>query len=427
MRSSIRFLLCGKPSAVSHLLFFAFSLLLPAFAASPVAPQYQDSVSVINFKQGFAIDSNKIISSPELISFANLVDSICRNEKVEFVKITGLSSIDGPVGYNNRLALARAKSMMSWLTNNTSLTPNVFKLAAKGEDWGLFEKLVKKNKSIPNWQQVVDIIQSKESDNDKEYRLRRLDNGIVWKYLAEHTFPKMRTVEISLGANHRFLIMNDEPQEETPEPEVVEEVVVEVIETPVEEPQPAEEVITEPEPAPVMLAEDWQRKFRIGTDLPYWVMLWSNLSFEIDLAKHWSFNLPVYFSAMNYFKHTLKFRVFGFQPGIRYWLKETNRGVYFDAHYGMAWWDFAFDGKYRYQDEGRHSPLLGGGLAAGYRLPISKNGRWSMDFGAGVGVYHIRYDRFQNKYNGKRIDSKSKTVFFPDNLNVSIIYNIPVK
>ncbi len=37
---------------------------------------------------------------------------------------------------------------------------------------------------------------------------------------------------------------------------------------------------------------------------------------------------------------------------------------------GLAYYNFAFNGKYRYQDHLRQTPALGGGLSIGYRLPL---------------------------------------------------------
>lgn len=89
---------------------------------------------------------------------------------------------------------------------------------------------------------------------------------------------------------------------------------------------------------------------------------------------------------------------------------------------GFAYWNFAFGGEYRYQDDRRRTPALGGGISAGYRLPISKDKRWEMEFGLGVGAYRANYNRFVNEKNGKLVDTVKKVYFGPDFIGVSFSY-----
>lgn len=402
-------------------LFFISALI---FTHSAKGQEYRKIEPVttdttLTYTQPFAIDKDVVVTSTQLSEFSQEVDSIMRTDTITHVSITGLASIDGPESLNKRLARSRALAMEKYLMETTSIPEGVITTAWKGEDWKLFRQLVSEDPQIPMQKRVLQIIDSKMSLTAKEGGIKGLDNGNTWQYLAKHIFPMMRCAEVVLNVKHRFIVPIPE---EIIEVEEVDEIVEEV------------PVVIEPEEPEVVVAEtveevieECRRNFYIKTDLPYWLMSWSNLAFEIDMAPHWSFNLPIYFSAVNYFKRNIKFRTFSFQPGVRYWLNGCNTGVYLEAHYGMGWWNFAFGGEYRYQDHFRKSPTMGGGIGAGYRLPVSKNGRWTMEFGGGVGVYRLDYDRFQNRPNGKLIDSHKKTVFFIDNVNVSISYSIPVE
>src|SRR5690554_7135701 len=94
--------------------------------------------------------------------------------------------------------------------------------------------------------------------------------------------------------------------------------------------------------------EEWNRKLHLKTNAIGLGMAIANVAAEVDLAKHWSFTLPVYYSAWDYFKSTIKFRTFALQPEFRYWLSEENDGFFAGAHFGLAYYNFAFDGDYRY-------------------------------------------------------------------------------
>ena len=91
----------------------------------------------------------------------------------------------------------------------------------------------------------------------------------------------------------------------------------------------------------------------------------------------------------------------------------------------FAYYNFAFDGNYRYQDKDGQTPTLGGGMSLGYRLPIGKGERWNMEFALGAGVYPLHYDLFHNEPNGQLYDTRKKTRFGLDNALVGISYRIP--
>ena len=425
------------------------SLILGSFVVcllnlkAEASPQSSDNpLTIINFNQGFEKGSRTIESTPELLRFSSIIDSILRNDNtIEYVEVAGVSSIDGPEALNTRLAKDRAVAMAEWLKSTTSVDPSTLNVTSRGEDWDMLRLLVNRDNKMPFKEEILKIIASTRSNDAKEKTLRTLQNGEAWDYLSQNTFPLMRTAQVALGEKHKFLLLqdtgNDDPEPEVkPTVEIVEEEVEEEIIIPteiipeVEEKQdsvvihPVEVAKIDTVPLP---QDQWRRRLYIKTDLPYWLLTWSNLSVEVDLAPHLSINAPIVYSALDYFQKTTKFRIFGLQPGIRYWLRPDNKGVYLEAHYAFAYYDFAFNGKYRYQDYLRKTPAQGGGIAAGYRLSISKNGRWAMEFGGGIGVYKLHYDKFINEPNGKRVTSEKKTYFGLDNLNISISYSFPIE
>ena len=176
--------------------------------------------------------------------------------------------------------------------------------------------------------------------------------------------------------------------------------------------------------------EGWSRKLHLKTNAIGLGMAIANVAAEIDLAKHWSFTLPVYYSAWDYFKSTIKFRTFALQPEFRYWLSEENDGFFGGVHFGLAYYNFAFDGDYRYQDHNRETPAIGGGVSVGYRMPISKNNRWRVEFSLGAGVYSNHYDKFHNTprtKDGLMIESIKKTYWGIDQAAVSFSYSFDLK
>ena len=111
---------------------------------------------------------------------------------------------------------------------------------------------------------------------------------------------------------------------------------------------------------------------------------------------------------------------------MRYWLKEDD-GLFFGAHLGLAYYNYAWDGDYRIQDKDKNTPALGGGLSVGYRLPISKNNRWKMEFSVGGGVYDLHYNKFHNQRNGFMVETVKDTYFGLDQVAVSFSYMFDFK
>lgn len=178
------------------------------------------------------------------------------------------------------------------------------------------------------------------------------------------------------------------------------------------------------------IAEQWHRTLSVKTNALGLGLAIANAAVEIDLCKHLSFNLPVYYSAWDYFSETIKFRTLAVQPEIRYWFSEKNLkndGWFVGAHFGLAYYNIATDGEYRTQDHDGTSPALGGGLAVGYRMPISRNNRWKVEFSIGVGAYSLHHDKFRNYHNGLLVYTEKKTYIGIDQASVSFSYTFDLK
>ena len=65
-------------------------------------------------------------------------------------------------------------------------------------------------------------------------------------------------------------------------------------------------------------------------------------------------------------------------------------GLYFQAYVHGGCFGLCFDANRGWVGEG-----IGGGLGAGYVLPISKNGHWRLEFGLQAGFFRCKYDPYQ--------------------------------
>lgn len=192
----------------------------------------------------------------------------------------------------------------------------------------------------------------------------------------------------------------------------------------------SDSVPQEPQPYPATAATgSMPQRWHVKTNLMGWTMMVSNIAIECDFGPHWSITLPVYYSGVNYFTRTLKFRTFTIQPEVRYWFgdhSDTAPQWFVGAHLGVGWYNYALKGDYRIQDVDGDTPAWGGGLSAGYRLtlPWGSRDRWKMEFTLGVGVYDARYDKWINTYGGALAKGRRHTTFVGiDQAAATLIYS----
>ncbi|MCH5330590.1 MAG: DUF3575 domain-containing protein [Alistipes sp.] len=408
------------------------SSLLLSLAAGVVNAQETRHEFKVEFRAGSAvIEPDYADNARQLSEIINFVNRINSDSAVEIVGVTfgGTTSPEGSIQYNRQLSQRRLAALEHIVREKVEIPEHLISRNDFHIPWEELEMWVR-NSDLERKQAVLDIIAghrstASETVDARIQKLRTLDDGRVWEVLNKRFFVDMRSASAVIVTFRKadFGVM-DMPDEETDGLSAV------VIPEPEPEPEPASEPEPEPEPASesdAKPAEEFVPHALLKTNVLGWGLAMANVAAEVDLCRHLSFALPIYYSAMNYFVNNLKFRLVGFQPELRAWLSERNDGLFFGAHFGAAWYDFAFMGKYRYQDHNGGTPALGGGVSAGYRLPIGKNKRWRAEFSVGGGAYHLHYDTFLNKPNGKRTGEFRKTYIGLDGVAVSFAYTFDMK
>jgi hypothetical protein len=98
------------------------------------------------------------------------------------------------------------------------------------------------------------------------------------------------------------------------------------------------------------------------------------------------------------------FQVRNYQLESRYYLRSGDirrnapgtgaafRGIYLQAYVHAGLYGIMFDADRGWMGEG-----FGGGVGAGYVLPLSRNGHWRLEFQLQAGFFSTRYDPFQHE------------------------------
>lgn len=393
---------------VKHLCIILLAL---AFGLPSVAsPHKADSVQLItvqtpHFECG---ESGVAPLVPALRQIGARADSLMSLSELRSVKVTAYASADGPLSFNSELAGARAHAIASWLESDTSVPSRLMHTSSHVSTWQEVDSLIRVgNMASPYRAPVLQAIRMGGTHDEIQAALRTINGGDAWRWLADNVLPLQRTAVVDLVADKVFsttLSADSEPRTvvtDNPEPEP---------ETP------------SADVGPGAVETGWTRHLYLKTNMPAWAMLWSNIAVEVDLAPHWSFTCPVYYSGLNYFTGHTKFRTLAFQPEFRWWPRKDNAGFFAGAHFGLGWYNVAFGGEYRYQDHLKRTPAVGGGLAAGYRFHFCRNRRWQMEASLGFGVYRLDYDLFQNHADGLLVGRRQRTFYGIDQATFTVSY-----
>lgn len=418
----MKYINLSKPKGfVAMSIVAALAFVVPVASAAPDAwPDAAPDPRIERESSDYAINSSSLMVTPGITRLVETIDSMSKNGVVNSISIVGSASPDGPTALNDRLALRRARALANYIASQTNLNPDFIRVSSAGENVDGFISMMRQS-SNPAAKRVLEIYQSEGTEAQHEAQIRALDGGKVWLWLAADVFPKLRTAEITVDGEDTIVKMTVAPEAKDSEMEVINKVQEPLL---VEEEVVAEEVIAE---TPKQEEDEWIRGLYLKTNMPAWFMLWTNLAVEIDLAPHWSFTLPVYYSGFNYFKHTVKFRTLTVMPEFRYWFKGDNVGPFVGAHFGLGWYNAAFNGDYRYQDHYKHTPAVGGGLAVGWRFYFCRNHHWSMEATLGGGIYKLDYDLFRNEYNGPLVGRRKRTFYGIDQAALTISYRFDVE
>ena len=333
------------------------------------------------------------------------------------VQFRGTASPDGTYEFNVWLSENRLRTFKELVRSYIDIPDSVIHSNTSDIPWDEFREKVAES-DIPHRDEVLAIIDEGPSlvpfygdrhIDPRLLKLKRMHHGKVWEALKS---PILRDLRYGRAI---FTVTRRVPMPSVPATRATVDFVT---------PKAPFDIIP-------YTAETWTPRIYLKTNLIGWAMANANLAFEIDMARHWSFTLPVYYSAIDWIKSTIKFRNFTVQPEFRYWFRHaSNDGFFLGAHFMMSYYNFAFNGKYRYQDYRGRTPALGGGLALGWRKPFGHDRRWRVEFTAGAGVYPLDYSVFENTSDvkdGQWVERRKKTYIGLDQVAVSLGYTFDLR
>lgn len=166
----------------------------------PEAPRSARSVSGsadLDFETGSSRLMPDYKRNPrELAKIKEAMDAVGRDPHAHItsLEITGYASIEGASSVNERLAFDRASELARYLQSNYGIEASASSVRAVGEDWEGLRRMVA-GSDLPYMDAVLDIIDSRESADEKETRLRKIMGGNIWRIISRDMLPELRRVE----------------------------------------------------------------------------------------------------------------------------------------------------------------------------------------------------------------------------------------
>ena len=409
---------------------FCVILILLLLGAGVAHSQESRTEIYIDFRvNSTVIDSAYSDNAVRMQEMLEFLRTIRQDSTINIIEVSfcGAASPEGSYQLNRKLAQGRLSALEKFIRSEVDIPDSLITYNDSYIPWDYLAERVSESE-MAHKHEILSILGEKpeivkyrngRNIDSRIPKLQRLDGGRVWDELFRRFFSPMRNASMVIVTFKQV----SPPPVVVPEP-VIEEVEVSADTTEAVLPAP---VIVDTVPDPTPAVKEWGRKLYVKTNALGLGLAIANTAVEIDLCRHWSFNLPVYYSAWNYFKSTVKFRTAMIQPEIRYWFRDDNDGWYAGGHIGIGHYNVATNGEYRTQDHEGKSPALGGGLAVGYRLPISGNKRWKMEFSIGAGAYKLHHDKFRNYHNGLLVYTEKKTYVGIDQAAVSFSYTFDLK
>ena len=148
---------------------------------------------------------------------------------------------------------------------------------------------------------------------------------------------------------------------------------------------PAELVTRESERRARAVAEGAGYRFALRANLLRWATLAPDIGVEWRVNRRWGITLRGTWTSWSWQNADRRYATWQISPAARYYLGKDYR-----AHVGAGF--LAGEFNHKLSATGKQGNYLGGGLTAGYRLPLCRH--LALDFSAGLGYTRVKYNKY---------------------------------
>ncbi|MCQ2135806.1 MAG: hypothetical protein MJY67_02705 [Bacteroidales bacterium] len=171
---------------------------------------YDKTMAIIDFALGKdAIDTTLGSNASELRRIAQCVRDMSVDEAFEpdSIVLTASCSPEGSYRYNEKLSSRRSRSLVAVLEDMDDLHLWKIKPRSVAENWEMFETLAVGDSIVSEREkeELLSLVRSSADRDAVEGRIARLG---CYKYLREHVYPRLRTVQIEFYLHRRGMVQD---------------------------------------------------------------------------------------------------------------------------------------------------------------------------------------------------------------------------
>ncbi len=162
----------------------------------------------------------------------------------------------------------------------------------------------------------------------------------------------------------------------------------------------------------------------LKTNVLYWATTTPNVGLEAQTGRRHTAQLfyglnPWRFSGDKLLRHWV------LQPEYRYWFCQTFNGWFVGAHAMGGQFDaggikLPFGLLKDFRDKRYEGWFVGGGVTAGYQLPLSRH--WNMETSIGVGYDYLHYSSYECGTCGNRTGTDHRNYVGPTKAALELVY-----
>ncbi|KAA6337916.1 hypothetical protein EZS27_014044 [termite gut metagenome] len=338
------------------------------------------------------------------------------------ISITGYCSIEGAYLYNEQLSEKRIKDFIDFVNEEYNLC-NLYPVESlgKGEDWETLRTLIA-GSSIPERNEMIQIINSVSNLDEREMRLRILNGGRAYKKIFDDFYPLLRRVNIKVEYDVRRMI---EDQYIITNNHALGTKIDSLLQqnSGGKKKKVSKHIENSSGDCPIVFKTNLMSWVGITPDISYRTFM-PNVAAEVYLNDLWSVVGSITYAYWNYDKNKQFWGVSGYSVESRYWLRGGNnkdRGVYTGVYVQGGDYDYCLDVKGTKRTDNYTGIYAQAGLSIGYHLQIDPV--WGIELGLRGGYQYSQtkiYDIQSPKYLLKEKLTENKIKI--DGLNLNVTY-----
>ena len=119
------------------------------------------------------------------------------NSTITRINLTGYASPEAPYTYNDRLSRNRAGALRDLLSKKYGIAQSMFNINNVPEDWDSLSNWISKS-TLSNRNELLGIIRTTPDPDQRDAKIKGLDNGATYNKLLSEAYPLLRRVEYAI-------------------------------------------------------------------------------------------------------------------------------------------------------------------------------------------------------------------------------------